>query len=88
LKSFLVIALKNAVNAVLTNAALMTMFSGTFHLHSWAGVLNILKAAGIAVAVREGQIWVPKLLAWSTSPTNGNVADPAAQSSASKYNVR
>jgi hypothetical protein len=31
---------------------------------------------------------VPKLLAWSTSPTNGNVADPAAQSSASKYNVR
>jgi hypothetical protein len=70
-KSFLIVTAKNAVNAVLTNAALMTMFSGTFHLHSWAGVLNLLKAAGIAVAVREAQIWVPKLLSWSTSPTNG-----------------
>lgn len=82
-KTILVVSAKNAVNAILTNGALMTLFSGTFHLHSWAGALNVLKATGAVIGIREAQIWVPKLLKWSTD------AEPPATppSTSSKYTV-
>lgn len=65
LKNFLLITLKNAVNAVLTDGALMLAFSSTFHLHSWQGVKNLLYSSGIVVGTREATVWGPILLRWS-----------------------
>lgn len=65
LKAILINSAKQAVNAVLTNAGLMTMFSQTFNFHDPAHALNLLKAAGAAIVAREATIWLPKLLAWS-----------------------
>lgn len=76
LKTFLIISAKQAVNAILTNGALMTMMSGTFHLHSWDGVKHILEATLSVIGSREAMIWVPKILRWSTTDAlpNGNGA--------------
>lgn len=63
-------ATKNAVNAIFTNAALMTMMSGAFNLHSSDGWWNVAKLTASVVASREAIVWVPKIVAWST--TNGN----------------
>lgn len=82
-KTILIVSAKNAVNAILTNGALMTLFSGTFHLHSWAGALNVLKATGAVIGIRESQIWVPKLLKWST---DADSASPTPSTN-SKYTV-
>ena len=67
MKPFLVAAAKNAVNAILTNAGLMAMYSGQFNFHDWNGVLGILKATALVVASREAAVYLPKLLIWSTS---------------------
>jgi hypothetical protein len=69
IKAILTISLKNAVNAVLTNGSLMVMLSDVFNVHSAAGWWNILKATASVIGAREGMIWIPKLLKWST--TNG-----------------
>ena len=70
LKSFLVIAGKNAVNAVLTNAALMTMLHGAFNVPTSSGWWDIGKTTLAVVLSREAIIWGPKLLKWSSSGTN------------------
>lgn len=67
LRAFLIIALKHAVAAVLTNAALMAMFSQDFNFHNLTGVLDILKATGAIVAGAEAKVWLPKILKWATS---------------------
>jgi hypothetical protein len=67
LKTFFIVSAKNAINAILTNAGLMAMFSQTFELHTRAGVLNLAKATLLTVATREALVWGPKLLAWSQS---------------------
>jgi len=67
LKSFLVNSAKNAVNAVITNAGLMAMFSQTFEMHTHAGVVNLLKSTALVVLAREVMVWGPKVLAWSQS---------------------
>jgi hypothetical protein len=67
LKSALIIAAKNAVNAIITNAGLITMLHGAFNVSSAAGWWNIGKATISVVAAREAIIWGPKLLAWSSS---------------------
>lgn len=70
-KGVLVIAAKHAVAAVLTNGALMAMFSDKFEFHDWRGVINIIKLTGAVVGGAEAKVWIPKLLAWATN-TNGN----------------
>lgn len=72
LKACLLYSARNAVNAVLTNAALMAMFPATFHLHSAAGFLALAKGIGAAVAAREFVVWGPVILKWSS--TNGGPA--------------
>lgn len=67
LKSFLIVCAKNAVNAILTNAALMALIHDQFNFANHSGWVHVLKAAGAAVAAREALVWGPKLLAWSTS---------------------
>jgi hypothetical protein len=65
IKNFLLITIKNAVNAVLTDGALMVAFSSTFHLHTWQGVKNLLISSGIVVATREATVWGPIVMRWS-----------------------
>lgn len=80
LKNILIISAKNAVNAVLTNSALMAMMSETFNLHSWDGVKHILMAAGSVIGSREAMIWIPKLLRWSTNDSMPNGSDNQSKS--------
>lgn len=72
LKSILIVTLKNAVNAIITNAGLMATMHSQFYLTgNWKGIEHIGMAALSCVAAREGMYWGPKLLAWSQQ-TNGN----------------
>lgn len=72
LKNFLMIVLKNAVNAVITDATLMTLNHGAFNLQTTAGLWNLAKAAGSVILAREVTVWGPIILNWTR--TN---ADPA-----------
>lgn len=79
LKSFLVISAKNALNAVLTNAALMTTFHNWGQLSTKAGWISIGWTTLSVVGAREATVWLPKILAWSTSPTeDGNSTQSAS----------
>jgi hypothetical protein len=70
LKSFLMIALKNAVNAALLSLAVVYHDPTHYNYTHMAGLIDIARdIVGPAVAIREGMIWVPKILKWST--TNG-----------------
>jgi hypothetical protein len=70
LKNILIITLKNAVNAVLTNAALMGMLHNLLDVTTRNGWWNIGKVTMATVAAREAMIWVPELLKWSTSTSS------------------
>jgi len=72
LRSFLIIVLKNAVNAIITNASLIAMLHGAFNITTSVGWWNIGKAALSVVIAREAVVWGPVLIKWST--TN---ADPS-----------
>jgi hypothetical protein len=72
IKNFFLIVAKNALNAVLTNAALMTTMSGAFNMHSSDGWWNLGKATLSVIAAREVAVWVPVMLRWSAT-----TADPA-----------
>lgn len=72
LKAVLIISAKQAVNALLTNSAFMTL---TGNWHQWittrAGWLNIGLLTLSTIAAREALIWLPKIQAWTQSPTPG-----------------
>jgi hypothetical protein len=71
-KSFFIIALKNATNAVLTNSGLLALWHSQVNF-SHAGLINMARVAGAVVLAREALIWGPIVLRWSS--TN---ADPSA----------
>lgn len=83
-KSFLVISAKNALNAVLTNAALMTTFHDWGKLATKAGWAHVGWTTLAVVGAREASVWIPKLLAWSTSPTTEDVDSQSKTTSAGK----
>ncbi len=70
LKNFLTIVLKNAVNAILTNGAMMAALPGIFNFHDKAGLWNIAKLAGSTVLAREVAVWGPIVLQWSVTSAN------------------
>lgn len=74
LKAVLIIAAKHAVNAILTNGTLMGLMSGTFHMHSRQGWMNILRLTAGVVVSREGLVWLPKILKWSQSNLEGVIS--------------
>lgn len=78
IRALLIVAAKNAVNAILTNMGLMAMFSNTFNWHSWAGVLAMAKATGLVVLAREVVVWVPKLLKWSDTAQSAQSVQSAS----------
>ena len=61
----LIIAVKNAVNALLVNTGAWLILPANFNFHNAAAVWNIAKLAGVTILSRELSVWVPKLLAWS-----------------------
>lgn len=68
LKSFLIICAKQAVNAVLTNAAVTALFPQFMQWgHPAEFWYNACKVAVAAILSREAMFWGPKLLAWSQS---------------------
>jgi hypothetical protein len=73
-KNFLLICVKNAVNAVLTSSALMAMNWGAFNVKSVDGWWNLGKVILAVIASREATVWIPILLKWSSTSAN-----PAAQ---------
>lgn len=66
-KNILVIAAKNAVNAIVTNGTLMAMLPGVINLNSTAGLWNVLKVTISTVVAREGIVWLPKIIKWSAT---------------------
>ncbi len=67
-KVFLIITAKNAVNAIITNAALMAMFHGQFaNVWSKSGWWDVGKVALSVVISREVIVWGPVLLKWTTT---------------------
>ena len=66
LKSILIIAAKNAVNALLTNTGLWLMDNGVYNF-SHSGIVHMLKAGGMVILSRESMIWLPKIIKWSTT---------------------
>lgn len=73
LKSFLDVVAKNAVNAVVTNAALMAMLSDVVNVTTAHGWWNIGKVTLGVIGGREFVIWLPVVLKWSS--TNANPDD-------------
>lgn len=65
MRNFLVICAKNALNAVITNVGLITLFHSTFNTTSWQGWFNLIKAGIIVILGREAAVWGPILLNWS-----------------------
>jgi len=70
LRNFGVIALKNAVNALLVNTGAWLILPANFNLGNKAAVWNIVKLALVTVGSREAAVWVPKLIKWSSTDSN------------------
>jgi hypothetical protein len=74
LKNWLMIALKNAVNALLTSGAMMAFNWGAFNYTTRSGWWNLGKLVASVIGAREVAVWGPILLHWSSTSSN-----PAAQ---------
>jgi len=84
LKKFLIVAAKNAVNAALLSLAVVYHNPSQYNYTSGSGLLNIAKFIVLpAIAIREGMVWVPLLLKWSSTGANidgnGGAPPPAAK---------
>lgn len=73
LKNFGMIVLKNALNAVLTNAGLVALMHGEFNAYSTNGLWNIGKATLVVIATREATVWGPILLKWTQTNSDPSV---------------
>lgn len=71
IRKFLIITLKNAIRAVLMNVGAWGIDPEHFNIITLAGWKHVGLLALAAVASAEAVYWVPKLLAWANSPTNG-----------------
>jgi len=72
LKKGLVISAKHAVLALFTNSAMAAVFPKDFHLHDWRGTAHIVVLTAVQIVGRElVQLWLPKLLVWASSNSNG-----------------
>lgn len=65
-KTFLINAAKNAVNAALTALGPLTAWSTQFNFNNWSGVKHVLLIMGSAAISRELMVYIPQLFAWSS----------------------
>jgi hypothetical protein len=66
-ENVLIIAAKNAVNAALTSLTPIFATPQAYNLNTKAGLEHVGLLVAGAVASRELMVWVPKLMAWSTT---------------------
>jgi hypothetical protein len=74
LKNFWIIALKNAVNVLIVNSAAWYILPANFNLSNHAAMWNMAKLAGGIILGKEASVFIPKLLAWSQTNTDGTPA--------------
>jgi hypothetical protein len=75
IKLFLIITVKNAINSIITNAALLATFHGQFsNPTSKSGWWDIAKVTASVVLSREVIVWGPVLMKWTT--TNADIPAP------------
>lgn len=72
LRKVLVISGKQAIGALLGNGVLAGLLPHTFNFHDKAGMMAFATSTLSLVLAAEGKVWIPKLLAWANSPTNGD----------------
>src|ERR1700689_3335528 len=65
LRNFLIIVLKNAVNALIVNVGAWWILPANFNFTNKAAIWNIAKLAGVVGFSKEAAVWVPQLLKWS-----------------------
>lgn len=65
LKSFLIVSVKQAINALLTNSTMTVLFPQFMGWHTGEWWINVGKVAFATVAAREALVWGPKLLKWT-----------------------
>lgn len=69
LKSFFIVFAKNAVNAAILSLAIVYHNPGDYNYTTAHGIWDIFHLIVIpAVAIREGMIWIPLIIKWSTVP--------------------
>jgi len=68
LKQTLIVAAKNAVNAAILAGIQVYHDPMDNNWHTRHGLYGIAWIIGSAIVAREGMIWIPKLLKWSTTP--------------------
>ena len=66
-RNVLIIATKNAVNAMIISGSQMIHDPAHNNLHSAAGWRGIAWSFAWAIGAREAAVWIPKILAWSNS---------------------
>jgi hypothetical protein len=77
LKAFLIIVAKNAVNAILTNSALLALWHTQVNF-THNGLVNMLRVAAGCVGAREVLVWGPIVLKWSSTNADPNALDIAS----------
>ncbi len=75
-RKVLIISSKQAVGALVGSTLLAGMFPSTFNLHDMAHFYSVLKAVGSIVLSAEAKVWLPRIMEWVKSPTNGEVVQP------------
>ena len=73
IKRVLLITIKSGVNALLTTGAVVIAFHDTISFYSNATIRHLAFIAGGAIFAREVVVWLPRIMAWTESPTNGVV---------------
>jgi hypothetical protein len=71
MKRFLLITVKSGITAAVTAVGPVIHDPKDYNLTSARGWQHVLVLMGSAVIARELAVWIPKLLAWANSPTNG-----------------
>ncbi len=64
-KSVLLKATKNAVNASITALGPIGLWHQQFNLTTKLGIIHVLMVMGSAAVSRELMVWVPQILKWS-----------------------
>jgi hypothetical protein len=72
IRKILVISAKQAVGALVGNATLAALLPSVFNFHDPAALLAFAKATLGFVIAAEAKVWLPKILQWVNSPTNGD----------------
>jgi hypothetical protein len=72
LRNFLIIVLKNAVDALIVNVGAWMILPANFNFHDKAAIWNIAKLAGVTVLSRESAVLLPLILKWSQTNADPN----------------